>query len=151
MSSFHPCDRFCGAVDGGERDQETRKGRDLRLENLISSNPCLQLITSHLFHRGFTTEFLSTLLQSLVKDQSVTGVSPLQALLRSDKKLLQVMPLLLGDHCSNGTAMSKVCDHARSADDPRQPHRLQHPLSPIPFSHSFVVRRTARRHYLPSD
>lgn len=96
MSSFHPGDRFSPSSssseqDGGVRHPKNRQ-RDLRLhENLIPRNPCLQLITSHLFHRGFTTEFLSSLLTGLHKDESLTGVAPLQALLRPDKELLQVI------------------------------------------------------------
>lgn len=151
MSSFHHCDRFSRAADRGERDEEKRKGRDPRLENLIYSHPCLQLITSHLFHRGFTTEFLSTLLRNLVKDQSVTGVSPLQVLVRSDKKLLQVMPPPgISDpleqsarSCTQLTIDRRACSATAPAPSTHSP--ILSPLS----SHCLLLQLTTRRHYLP--
>lgn len=76
-----------------ERSRETaQKQADEKqgLAHLISSNPCLQLIASHLFHRGFTGDFLSSLMQRLRKEERVTAVSPVHALLTGDKNLLQV-------------------------------------------------------------
>lgn len=55
-----------------------------------SSHPYLQLISCHLFNRGFSHDFLHSLLQSLKEEQKSSKKSPLQVLMTADQTILEV-------------------------------------------------------------
>lgn len=56
------------------------------------SHPYLQLISCHLFNRGFTPDFLHYLIQRLKEEQEFSGKTPLQVLMKGDKSILDVSP-----------------------------------------------------------
>lgn len=64
-----------------------------------SSHPYLQLISCHLFNRGFTHDFLHSLLQSLKDQQKVSRKTPLQVLMEGDQSILEVSLMSLCFSC----------------------------------------------------
>src|SRR5438128_630775 len=62
------------------KGRKSEKASRVLVDGSFSAHPYLQLISSHLFHRGFTTEFLFSLIQHLKWEQPSTKKTPLKVL-----------------------------------------------------------------------
>lgn len=63
----------------------------------FSSGPtsALQMMSSHLFNRGFTAEFIYFLMYRLKEAESLSGVTPTEVLLSANQELLEVCFFIL--------------------------------------------------------